>query len=164
MTTMNIPFTNVQNVAQTQNFAGRFVQPMNSDDREYDCNQCAMKVHGAGTLALHVALRHGRQFYQDWVNKTFQALQMGIQEQRGEELKFECQCPVDGCTQPVGADQQLQDFHLMYSHARDMDSQPYVDAYGRQRTLWEQAYRDVRGWTQQDNARNTTAVAMAPPF
>ena len=157
-----IPFTNVQNVAQTQNFAGRFVQPVNSVDRNYDCNQCEMKLQGAGTLALHVALRHGRQFYQDWVDKTFNAIQIAIQSERGEKLTFECQCPVDGCNQPVGDNQQLQDFHLMYSHARDENPQPYIDAYQRQRALWEQAYRDVRGWSQQDKVNMTTS--MNSPF
>lgn len=156
----DIPFTSAHNQAQAQNFSGRFIQPINSIDRQYDCRDCGMTLKGAGTLALHVVLRHGRQSYMTWVERTFQTIQQRIEQARGAPICFEHQCPVPGCTQPVGDNQQLVDFHLMYSHARDADPKFYVEAYTRQRELWERTYSEVRGYT----ARNQVPVAVAGPF
>lgn len=155
-----IPFTGSQNQAQTQNFSGRFIQPIDSTQREYDCRDCAMKLKGAGTLALHVVLRHGRQSYVTWVERTFQTIQNRIEAERGTPVTFNHTCPVPECTHSVGDTQQLVDFHLMYSHARDAEPKYYIEAYNRQRELWERTYSEVRGYT----ARNQAPVVTAGPF
>ena len=135
-------------------------QMIESSKRVYTCRDCQMQITGAGTLALHVLLRHGRQSYKTHVEKTFVTIQNSIAATT--PISFNNPCPVPGCNHMVGNTQQLVDFHLMYSHACDADPTPYISAYTRQREVWESTYRNVRGWTQQDANRNQ--VPMNNPY
>lgn len=139
-------------------------QLRDSSKEQYPCRYCNHVSVGSATLALHLALRHNRTSYANWVQKTFEAvLNTRLLPKYGnpDATQFTNPCPIPECTALVGPGPEFVDLHIMYSHAHDPNPQPYIQAYGRQRDTFEQVYAEVRGWTNRNqNQPNGNYAAL----
>ena len=119
-----------------------------SDQRSYPCRvpNCPATVVGAGALAFHLSTRHTRLTYRQYVEQTLFRIFQNNQPE--EPLVFDKQCCVEGCIHPLSNNALVFDLHLLQRHPETPVAQ---QAFMRNQVALEQAYRDIRGWTEQDN-------------